>query len=136
MAVPMYVSAMPLVSQTVTVLQTSNFRVMERHAQVFDIIRIVPWLVIKAQIKVYVAEVSIMFLQLGTLILCITKNKKIIQQKKGKTVIHQEARKDKFNIRVVIVTITEQPEQHGTNNCIKFFQPFRVHGKIFYSLNI
>ena len=47
--------------QTVTVLQTSNFRVMERHAQVLDIIRILPLLIMKARIKAELAKVSIIF---------------------------------------------------------------------------
>ena len=45
-----------------TVLQTSNFRVMERHAQVLDIIRIMPLLIMKARIKDdLLAKVSIVF---------------------------------------------------------------------------
>ena len=61
LAVPMCVSAMPIISQTVTVLQTSNFRVMEGHAEVLDIIRILPLLIMKARIKANLAKVSIIF---------------------------------------------------------------------------
>ena len=57
----MCVSAMPIIGQTVTVLQTSNFRVMEGHAQVLDITRILPLLIMKARNKADLAEVSIMF---------------------------------------------------------------------------